>query len=105
MPRAHVRHLYPQPTDPAKLCAGIVAYPAVVERLNGNDLTAAATPVRQTGAKVRPRVGLVFSGVVAPAETSGHHASAFTADPLAPSWLFGLNLFSEGSWPKKKDNA
>ena len=62
--------------DPAKLSAGILAYPAVAERLIGNDLTAVATPVRQTGAEVRSRVGLVFSGVVAPDETSDRHASA-----------------------------
>jgi len=74
--------------DPAKLSAGILAYPAVAERLIGNDLTAAATPVRQTGAKVRSRVGLVFSGVVAPDETSERHAAAFTAGPLKPSWPF-----------------
>ena len=49
-PRAHVRHLYRQQMDPAKLSAGILAYPAVAERLIGNDLDAAATPVRQTGA-------------------------------------------------------
>ena len=71
--------------DPAKLSAGILASPAVVEWSFGNDLTAVATPVRQTGAKVRSRVGLVFSGVVAPDETSDRHASAFTASPLAPS--------------------